>query len=555
MRKSSSRAFILLGALLGTLLFSLDQLVVATAMPQIVRELNGLSQLSWVFTAYMLTSTVTIPIYGKLSDVFGRRGSYILGIAVFLVGSILSGISQNMTELILFRALQGIGGGAMMVTAVAIVGDIFSPAERAKWQGLNMGMYGIATIAGPVLGGWLTDNFSWRWVFYINIPIGILAIVIAAAYMPRIARRVQDRAVDLPGALLIATGLAPLLLALTWGGDKYPWASWQVVVLLFVAVSALFTLVLVEQKTHDPILSLSLFKNKTYTISIMATFLTHSGLYGALLYIPLFAQGVIGMSATNSGLILMPMMIGLISASVLSGLIVSGTGKYKVLTIIGMIVTVLGMALLVQIGVKTTNIALSWRMVILGIGMGVGMTIFITMVQSAFGQEKLGEVTAGYQLFRNIGGTVGTAILGGVLNSQLASQLASIQSDPFIAMLKQLDPAAALTKIGVNTIQGFLSKDGQAQIRAMIAKAPQDMQSQLSTSFDHFLNTIKTAFSHSVDHVFIISTILMVAALVLVFFLPQIPLRRGKHSALEEAELESGTEIGTQTDSKDRPQL
>jgi len=536
MRKNS-KALILLGAMLGTLLFSLDQLIVATAMPQIVRQLNGLSQYSWVFSAYMLTSTVTIPIYGKLSDIFGRRGLYILGIVIFLLGSILSGFSQNMTQLILFRALQGIGGGAMMVNTVAIIGEIFPPAERGRWQGLNMSVYGLATVLGPILGGWITDNLSWRWVFFVNIPVALLAIGVVVISMPRIARKVKESSIDFLGALLIAIGLVPFLLALLWGGDQYPWASWQIVILLCIAACALFAFVLVERKAREPILSLSLFKNKAFTISVLAIFVTIMGLYGSLLYVPLFAQGVVGVSATNSGLILMPMMIGLILASILCGQIVSITGKYKVLTIIGMIITVIGMALFIQIGVNTTNTGLSWRMVLLGIGLGSGMPIFTTVVQSAFGQERLGEVTAGAQLFRNIGATVGTAILGGIMNSQLSSQLTNIRNDPFVATLRQLDPAA-LTKIDVNTIQGFLSVDGQAQIKGMIAEAPQAMQGQLSASFAHFLDTIKTAFSHSVDHVYFISAILMFVALVLVFFLPQIPLRKGKRSPVEEAEPE-----------------
>lgn len=535
MKKST--AFILSGAMLGTLMFSLDQLVVATAIPQIARELGGLSQLSWVITAYMLTSTIAIPIFGKLSDIFGRKMFYILGIVLFLVGSVLAGFSQNMTQLILFRALQGIGGGTINVSSVAIIGDIFSPAERGRWQGLNMSVYGIATIAGPLLGGWLTDNFSWRWVFYINIPIGIIAICVMTIFMPKITHKVKDKAIDFLGALLIAIGLVPLLLAFVWGGSEYPWSSSQILGLLGTAVCAIFFFILEERKAREPIVSLGLFKNKAYAISVVTTFLTRMGMYGAIIFIPLFAQEVIGVSATNSGIILLPMMIGLILASVLAGQIVAQTGKYKVLTIIGMIITVLGMALFTQIGSNTTNIGLTWRMVVLGIGVGATMPIFVIIVQSAFGPERLGEVTAGAQLFQNIGGTAGTAILGGVMNSQLASQLTNIQNEPFVAAIKQLNPAASF-KIDVNAIQGFLSTQGQAQIKAMIAQAPQSAQSQLLAGFNQFLETIKNALSYSVDHVYLVSTILMFVALIIVFFLPQIPLRKSKHTALEETELE-----------------
>ena len=274
------------------------------------------------------------------------------------------------------------------------------------------------------------------------------------------------------------------------------------------------------------------------------------GMYGALLYILIFAQGVVGVSATNSGLILLPMMVGLIVASVLAGQIVSRTGKYRVLTIIGMVVTVLAMVLLTGIGTGTSNASLSWRMVILGIGMGIGLPIFTTVAQSAFGPERLGEVTAGKQLFQNIGGTVSTAILGGVVNNQLANQLTNIQNDSFLTALKQLNPAAAFTKIDVDTIQHILSADGQAQIKAVLAQAPAAMQNQLAAGFNHFLSIIKTALSSAVDHMFIVGSILMFAALIIVLFLPQIPLRKHKRQTLEEIETEIGDELGAQSDAE-----
>ena len=471
--KKNSRLLILFGAMLGTLLYSLDQLIVATAIPRIASDLNGLSQLSWVFTAYMLTSTVTVPIYGKLSDIFGRRNFYILGIVIFLAGSLLSGLSQNMTQLIFFRGLQGIGGGAMSVNTVAIIGDIFPPRERGRWQGLNQSMYGLATVAGPLLGGWITDNVSWRWIFYINIPIGILAIIVILANMPLMANKTRSLNIDFPGAALITTGLVPLLLALVWGGDKYNWTSWQIILLLGFAFSALFGFILVEKKAREPIVSLSLFKSRVFVLSNLTVFITMIGLYGAILYIPLFAQEVTGASATNSGLILLPMVLGLVSASVISGQIISWTGKYKVLIIIGMMATVLGMSLFTQIGVNTTNLDLSWRMVVLGIGMGMGLPIFTTIVQSAFGEERLGEVTAGSQLFRNIGGTVSTAALGGIVNSQLSSRLLNIQSEPFITAVKHLSStaAAAVSQINVNTVQSFLSAERQSQLRDLLTRS------------------------------------------------------------------------------------
>lgn len=551
---NNKRGLIMIGVVMAMLLSALDQTIVSTAMPQIVEQLHGLSHLSWVFTAYMLTSTITVPIYGKLSDIFGRRGFYIVGIVIFLIGSILSGLSQNMTQLILFRALQGIGGGSMMVNALATIGDMYPPAERGKWQGLMGGVFGLATIIGPLLGGWLTDNYSWRWIFYVNIPVGIVTIAILAAVMPKVVHSVKKRSIDFTGALLLAAGLVPLLLAFVWAGSQYAWGSWEIISLLCFAAAALFVFALVEQRVHEPILSLNLFKSRVFTVSVLATFLTTMGMFGAILYVTVFAQGVIGVSATNSGLILMPMMIGLILASVISGQIISRTGKYKVLTVVGVLISVIGMFLFSTLTATTTESGLVMRMVVIGVGLGATMPVFTITVQSAFGQDRMGEVTAGSQLFRGIGGTVGTAILGGIMNSQLAARLVNIQNDPFVASMKQLDPNSAVGNIDGNTVQGLLSTAGQTQIKAALAQAPQPLQNQLLASFNHFLDSVKVAFSSSLDHVFIIATIIMAMALVVVFFLPEIKLRQTNQTGIEEAGLELEAEL-IQSDSENEPEL
>ena len=552
--KKTSRGVILIGVIVAMLLSALDQTIVATAMPQIVRELTGLSHLSWVFTAYMLASTVTVPIYGKLSDMFGRKGLFILGITVFMVGSILSGLSQNMTQLILFRGLQGIGAGAMMVNALAIIGDLYSPQERGKFQGLMGGVFGVATIIGPLLGGWITDNYSWHWVFYVNIPVGIIAIAILYTAMPKIVRDTNNRAIDFTGAILITAGLVPLLLAFVWAGSQYAWGSWQIITLLVIAAVALFGFGLVELKAREPILSLNLFRNKVFTVSAAVTFLTASGMFGAILYITVFAQGVVGVSATNSGLILMPMMFGMIFSSIISGQVISRIGKYKILAVIGVAIGVLGMFFFTQLSRNTTQSDLVIRMVILGLGLGVTMPVFTIAVQNAFKIERLGEVTAGVTLFRALGGTVGAAVLGGIMNSQLASRLANIANDPFVTTIKRLSPGAAVGKLDANAIQGLLSTDGQTQVRTMLAQAPEPLHSQLIASFENFLNSIKSAFSSSMAQVFIIATILMGVAFIVVLFLPEIPLRRTTQRAVVEAELELNTEAGTSRKA-DKPKL
>ena len=536
------------------LLSSLDQTIVSTAMPKIVGELNGLSHLSWVFTAYMLASTITVPIYGKLSDIFGRRKMYLLGIFIFILGSALSGLSHSMLQLILFRALQGIGGGALMVNSIALIGDIFPPAERGKYQGLLGGVFGLSSIGGPFLGGWITDSFSWRWIFYINLPLGILAVIILAAALPKLMGEQKKRKIDYAGATLITLGLAPLLLALVWGGSQYAWGSWQIISSLIVSLVALVFFIMVEKKAAEPILALDLFKNKVFSVSVIATFLSSMGMFGTMMYIPVFAQGVIGVSATNSGAIMMPMMISMIITSIISGQIISRTGKYKSLAIVGMFISFLAMLFLSRISIETTQSILSSGMIILGVGLGLTMPIFNIIVQSAFGKERLGEVTAGTQLFRSIGGTVGAAILGGVMNSQLTKHLVGIEKDPFINTMKNISPNSEFSKINGDVIQGFLNPDAQEKIRLMLSQVPDIIKGQLMSSFDHFLEAVKVGFTHSIDQLFIVAGFIMLLALVAVFFLPQIALRKGDRSAMEESGLILETEL-SQSDSEHEQEL
>lgn len=496
-----------------------------------------------VMGAVMLASTITVPIYGKLSDMYGRRGFYLGGIAFFLLGSILSGLTGSMTQLIIFRALQGIGGGAIMVNSIAIIGDIFPPAERGKWQGLIGGVFGLASIAGPLLGGWITDIASWRWVFFINIPLGILAMVIIARVLPKIKIETSNRSIDYAGAISLALGLTPLLLALVWGGSKYAWTSVPISGLMAFSILSLLTFIIVELRANEPILPLSLFKNRTFIVSALATFLTGTGMFGAILYIPLFAQGVIGFSPTNAGLVLTPMMVGLIGASVASGQIISRTGKYKTLAVSGMVVATLGMYLFSHMTPDTTHISLILNMIVTGIGLGLTMPILNVVVQNAFDHSKLGVVSASTQLFRSIGGTVGAAVLGGLLNSRLSSKLTDVQNDPFLQGLRSVTPKNSLPSINTNTLQSFLSPIGQAQIKELISHAPSELQTQLIPEINNFFHSVQIAFSNSIGSVFLVGAILMGVAAIVTIFLPQVTLRKSNRSTLQEAGMELETEF------------
>jgi EmrB/QacA subfamily drug resistance transporter len=479
----------------------------------------------------MLGSTVTVPIYGKLSDIFGRRKLYLLGIIIFLAASVLCGLAQDMNQLIAFRGLQGIGGGAMMVNSFAVIGEVFPPGERGKYQGLIGGVFGLSSIAGPLLGGWITDNASWRWVFYVNIPLGIIAIVVLSAVLPKIVSHARNKSIDWWGGLFILSTLVPLLLSLVWGGSLYAWDSPTIIIALAVSIISAFVFIRIEKKAINPIISLDLFRNRVFIVSICALFLTSMGMFGAILYVPIFSQGVIGISATHAGLILTPLMLSLVVTSALSGQLISRKGRYKWIAVTGTAIIVAGLLFFSTINTNTIGKEMTLRMIILGIGLGSTMPVFTLAVQNAFPKTRLGEVTAGTQLFRNVGGTVGTAILGGIMNSRLSSEVAKLKDEPFIASVKEL-PKMPGDHSGGSLIQEVLNPAAQSMIRNSIRHGSPDTTASLK-NFDHFLLSSKQAFSGAVDHVFIVAAILMSVAFVVVCFLPEIPLRKSDKPAME----------------------
>src|SRR5229473_1116227 len=323
----------MIGVLLVMLLASLDQTIVSTAMPRVIADLQGFDRYTWVSTAYLLTSTVTVPIYGKLSDLFGRKPIFLIGIVIFLAGSALSGASQSMNELIAFRAFQGLGAGALLPIAITIVGDLFTPRERGKWQGVTGAVFGLSAIIGPVVGGWITQNTSWRWVFYVNLPVGIVALLVLIFLMPTLRGKSKKVSIDYIGAAMLVLGTVPLLLGFTLAGSQFAWLSAQIIGLFAGALVMLVSFVIyeawLEQHDGQPIIAPSLFKNSIFTVSSLVSFIFGMGLFGAIFFIPLFVQGVIGTSATNSGLILTPLMLTSIVGSVVSGQLVSRLGTYK----------------------------------------------------------------------------------------------------------------------------------------------------------------------------------------------------------------------------------
>ncbi len=511
----------LAGLILAMLLAALDQTVVGTAMPRVIAELKGFNHYAWVFTAYMVTSTTMVPIFGKLSDIYGRKWFYLGGVATFLMASWLCGLSQTMTQLILFRGLQGVGAGVMQAIAFTVVGDLFPPAERGKIQGVFSAVFGLASIVGPTLGGWITDNLNWRWVFYVNVPIGVLALATLFFFFPHIKPHGHERSIDYWGVLALIFGVVPMLIAFSWAGTEYPWGSSRIIGLLAFSAIMLLGFVWLETRAQEPVIPLSLFRNRTFTVSVISTFITSAGMFGAIMYIPLFVQGVIGTSATSSGTILMPMMFALIFSSIVSGQIISRTGKYKAITIIGLLVMTGGLYLLSRMDASATNALVVRNMVITGLGLGVTMPVFTMAVQNALPYKMLGVGTSSLQFFRSIGGTIGVAIYGSLLNNRFQDALQT----NLPRQLTQIVPADRLKAL--DNPQVLVSPEArQAMQQAFAQMGPQGEQ-----ILRQLMESIKVSLSSAITGIFLVAAAAVLVSTIVTLFLPELPLRRSHHTA------------------------
>ena len=504
-----------IGVMLALLLAALDQTIVGTALPRIVAELNGLDRYSWLITGYLVASTVVVPLAGKLGDLFGRKPFLIGGIIGFVAASALCGVAQDMTQLIVFRVLQGLFGGMLFASAFTVLGDIYTPAERVRIQGLFGAVFGLSSIIGPVVGGFLTDNLGWRWVFYVNLPVGLLGVAVVAAFLPFVRTKASWRDIDFVGSAALAAGLIPVLVALSVAKDQ-GWTSFQVLGLLGFGVAMLVAFFIIEQRVKEPIVPFQLFKNRAFAVSMLVGFFAALGMFGMIIFVPLETQGVLGVSVTNSGLLLTPMMFGLIVSSVLTGQLIPRIKHYHYLGTVGLVLVMVGLYLMAQTTTSTSQSSITIAIVLVGLGLGVTMPLYINAVQSALPQRYLGVGTSQVQFWRNVGGTVSSAILGSILAQRLPGAI-----NTQIANLN-LPPA-------FKNLMGSSASNPNALLDpAKIAAAKAKLPPQLAPLFNQAMHAVRQALALTLHDVFLIAVVLTAIALTASLFMPDVPLRSRK---------------------------
>ncbi|WP_226670115.1 MDR family MFS transporter [Metabacillus litoralis] len=522
-------------AIIGAMFFAaVNQTIVGNALPKIIADLGGLDYYSWVFTIFMLTSAITTILVGKLSDIYGRRPFILIGIFIFMIGAFLSGLSQDIIQLITYRGIQGLGAGMIMSTAFTAVGDLFAPRERGRWQGAMGAVFGISSVFGPTLGGYIVDNLEWKWVFWIFLPLGFVAAILIWKLFPK-AEKKAGETVDYLGSIFLTTTIVPALLAFSWAGTKYDWDSTQIIGLFSAAIVSLILFAVAEKKAKSPIIPLNLFGNSIFTISNIIAFAIGVAMFGGVMYIPYFVQGVLGYTATHSSFITMTMTLGLVIASAIGGQIITKTGKYKTQAIIGLMITTVGMFLFTTMNAQTSQWLLVLYLVLVGLGLGIGMTVFTLTVQNAVEQRYLGVATATSQLFRSLGGTVGVAIMGTVLNQRMSTKMA----ESFEGVSEQaaaVPPEMQEKLTALQNPQLLLDHEKLAEIQ-------QSLPDSMVSFFGKMINMLQDSLSFALSGVFMTATLVMIVAVGLTFFLKEIPLRSSSDPVQVPAKEETKKEV------------
>ena len=494
-RTHSEIKYIMTALMIAMLLAALDQSIVATALPRIASDLNGLTKLSWVATSYLITSAIATPIYGKFGDMYGRKKVFQIAIVIFLLGSALSGLSQTMTQLIFFRALQGIGAGGLMSLVLAIIGDVIPPRQRGRYQGYFGAVFGISSVAGPILGGVFTEHLSWRWIFYINLPLGALALWLVASRLQLPIKKHKHR-IDYEGAVLLSTSVLSLILVTVWAGVDFAWGSWQI--LSLIASTIIFGMLFIwrERRAAEPIIPLKLFRNDIMTVSTILSFITGIAMFASILYIPLYQQVVRGLSPTKSGLLMLPMVVGMFLASMGSGLLITKFGRYRIFPIIGTVALAVGLWLFSHLGLTTSYVTLSLWMAVIGLGLGQLFQVPTLAVQNSTDRDNMGTATSTVSFFRSIGSALGGAIFGTILISRLTQHL------------KETLPG----QVGQHVTSGL--SGGLQQLERLPATIKHD---------------VLAAYVLSFRDMFLIAIPFVLAAFVVALFLRETPLRETAH--------------------------
>jgi EmrB/QacA subfamily drug resistance transporter len=508
----------LVAVMLAMFLSSLDQTVVGTAMPRIITDLGGFEHYTWITTAYIIASTIAMPITGKLTDMYGRKWFYTAGLVIFIVGSLLCGLSQTMTQIIAARGFQGIGAGIMMANAFIVVSDLFPPAERGKYQGLVAGVFGLSSVIGPTLGGFITDNLSWHWVFFVNIPLGILIIGLFIFFFPHLRPESAKHKIDYLGMMTLVLAVVPTMLALTWAGVEYPWLSARIIGMFAFSAVMAFLFIIIEMRSKEPIIPMSIFKDRIVSVSTFIIFISGFGMFGGIVFIPLFFQGVLGKSATSSGSFLTPMMLGLVAGSIISGQILSRAGgHYKLQGAFGLAIMALGLFLLSRMSVETSNATAIINIVITGVGLGITMPLYVIAVQNAVPYYVMGTATSTIAFVRSIGGAFGLAIFGSVMNNRFAADFMNGLS----STAKEVIPPEVLDGMTHNP-QALFSTGASDQLKSIF----EQLGPQGAALFQQVFQTLKLSLNSAITEVFFIALIVLAISWIVNLFIKEIPLRK-----------------------------
>ncbi|MEX1031652.1 MAG: MDR family MFS transporter [Paenibacillaceae bacterium] len=502
-------------ALMAAMFFAaINQTIVGSSMPRIIAELGGMKYYSWVITIFMLTSTVATILTGKLSDIYGRKPFLLFGIVVFMAGAFLTGLSTDIFQMITYRGIQGVGAGILMSTTITAVGDLFVPRERAKWTGLMMSVFGLSSILGPTLGGFMIDHMDWKWLFWAFLPVGVVAFALILFKFPKVARSTSE-SIDYWGSLVLSLSIVSLLLGFSWAGTKYDWGSPEIIGLFAATIVGILIFIFVEKKAKSPVLPLSLFQNGIVNISNAVGFLMNAGMLGAMIYLPFYVQGVEGLSPTQSGLVNIPMSVTMILLSTIAGRIIAKTGKYKIFAIVGVILMILSMVMLANMNSVWLAVA---SMAVFGVGLGLSMPVFTLTVQNAVPSSQLGVVTAASTLFRNLGGTIGIAVLGSVMNSSMTSNLTKVMKSDARVDFSHLDKSTADQFTAMINPQILLD---QPKLKELQTTLPADVEA----TFESMISMLRSVLDDTLSTLFYIGGALLVVALIFTLFLKEIPLR------------------------------